>query len=130
MRINLGMSLSFLVFAGLTETMVGQSAGTFTATGNMSTPRVFHTATLLQDGRVLIAGGVDDPRVSEPLATAELFDPTTGKFTACCRVIPESLASPEGAGPCCANEVEEPKSASARIRAAHRWCIILIYYQS
>lgn len=45
----------------------------FVAAGNMSFARVGHTSTLLPDGRVLIAGGMDD---QDELNTTELFDPT------------------------------------------------------
>src|SRR5215469_7576139 len=47
--------------------------GTFTATGSMTVPRINHTATLLPNGKVLIAGGT---------STVELYDPSTGTFTA------------------------------------------------
>ena len=51
------------------------STRTFAATGSMATARFGHTATLLPDGRVLIAGG-------NVGTCAELYDPSTGTFTA------------------------------------------------
>jgi hypothetical protein len=44
----------------------------------MATGRDDHTATLLSDGRVLVAGGGDG---SEAVASAELYDPKTATFS-------------------------------------------------
>jgi hypothetical protein len=70
-----GLVLSALASAELFD----RASGVFTSTGEMSVRRVFHTATLLGNGKVLVAGG--DDRNGVTYATAELFDPSTGLFT-------------------------------------------------
>jgi hypothetical protein len=66
------------------------ATGTFAPTGSMTTPRFSHTATLLGDGKVLIAGGITSGE-AQSLATAELYDPATGMFTPT-----GSMTSPRG----------------------------------
>ena len=55
----------------------------WTQTGSMNDKRSKHTATLLQDGRVLVAGGHNSPSplIYSTHATAEIYDPETGKWT-------------------------------------------------
>src|SRR5208282_3712039 len=51
----------------------------FVATGSMATARRFHTATLLGNGKVLVAGGEDDGATA--FSSAELYDPSAGTFS-------------------------------------------------
>ena len=73
-------SLKLLIPLLLSGSAMAQSSGTFTATGAMTEVRSQHTATLLLDGRVLLAGGYGAR--GEGLASAEVYDPSTGAFTA------------------------------------------------
>ena len=85
-----GILLAFLlltarpVFAGSTTWNVNltsghPASGGWTATGSLATGRYAHTATLLPNGRVLVAGGWGDEGI---LASAELYDPASGTWTA------------------------------------------------
>ena len=60
-----------------TPTLVG-GGWQFKATGSLNAARYGHTATLLATGQVLVVGGTDD---NGYLATAEVFDPSTGKWS-------------------------------------------------
>src|SRR5258708_3206818 len=87
------VSLGLVIGPGVA---VAQSAGTFTPTGSMITPRSRHTATLLTNGKVLIVGGLTGCFAGIPCTdtnSAEIYDPATGAFTATGRM---TMSGPTG----------------------------------
>src|SRR6516225_4695056 len=83
-----------ILLSAATGCVLGQSPGTFTATGSMTIARAYHQATLLADGRVLITGGTSDPN-----APAEIYDPSTGTFTVSGVMSTTGTFSPTGGMP-------------------------------
>lgn len=71
--ITISFALAAIAFRPLTSPV-----GSISVTGHMVDPRSGHAATLLPDGRVLIAGGMR--RNQDFYKSAELYDPATGKF--------------------------------------------------
>jgi hypothetical protein len=74
---------------GVTDTTSAQlydpGSGTFEPTGTPSFPQGGATVTLLSDGRVLLAGGWEGCCSTVPMAptaSAEVYDPNTGTFSA------------------------------------------------
>jgi N-acetylneuraminic acid mutarotase len=53
---------------------------TWSVTSNLNFARMRHSATLLLNGQVLVAGGSDDVDSSDGLQTSELYDPGTGTW--------------------------------------------------
>ena len=74
------MLLAALFFGAAPPQAAQAAAGTWTASGNLNTARGYHTATLLPDGKVLVAGGRGSS--SGYLNSAEVYDPATGAWTA------------------------------------------------
>ena len=97
---RLGNTARVLVVGGYYEPKPGEgvtlsaaeiydpAANRFTPTGSLHHSRNFHTATLLHDGRVLIAGGYDV--ADGTLDDAEVYDPVKGAFSP----LPAKMTSP------------------------------------
>ena len=74
--------LGYNPFAQDTAELYDPATGTWTATGRLADHRLGHTASLLPDGRVLVAGGQNTGFADfHILATAEIYDPATGVWT-------------------------------------------------
>jgi hypothetical protein len=91
-RVVIGLALCsvglLLALAGLSKSATGTPTttvtaptlnGTWRATGRLANARFYHTATLLPNGKILVAGGYDNKAVY--LASAELYDPASRTWT-------------------------------------------------
>ncbi len=66
------------IFHGSTE-LFDPSLGTWSETGNLTEKRAWHTATRLDDGRVLVTGGFNERFAAR--ASTEIYDPLSGEWS-------------------------------------------------
>jgi len=71
--------MTFKVSVPRSAQLYNFSSHVLSETGSLNDGRLLDTATLLPNGKVLIAGGFD--KSGNPLASTELYDPSTGKFS-------------------------------------------------
>ena len=72
----------------------------FTGTaGAMQAARAIHVAVLLKNGTVLLAGGGTDSVLKHAIASAEIYDPKTGKFSSTGSMASPRVAAAAVAGP-------------------------------
>jgi hypothetical protein len=57
------------------------ATNTWTSVPSMAHNRIYHTATLLDNGKVLVVGGSSDGTAANVLTSSELFDPTASTWT-------------------------------------------------
>lgn len=80
---GLGTGPSFPASGLATAELYDPATGIWTRTGDLAEPRYSHSATLLADGRVLVAGGagVRSAQSGRALRSAELYDPQHGTWS-------------------------------------------------
>src|SRR5437762_9934670 len=91
-----------------------QAPGTWAPIADLNQPRAEHTATLLANGTVLIAGGRD--AADQALASAEIYDPATGGFTLLASPLPAPVWGHT------ATRLDDGDRKSTRLNSSHR-CI-------
>jgi Kelch motif len=76
--LKLKSPLPVKILCVLAITVFAEGCTNWTLTGSMAVPRFRHTATLLLDGSVLVAGGTDGTNVWN---SSERYNPVSGKWT-------------------------------------------------
>lgn len=80
-------------------------SGTFAPTGEMTMVRRKHAAIALPDGGVLVVGGSDSRDWRGRYASAEVYDPAAGTFTATDRMAAARFKLPDGVAPLPTDEI-------------------------
>jgi hypothetical protein len=73
------ININGTVTCNATAELYNPSTGQWSTTGSMTVPRCYHSATLLTNGTVLVAGG---GTISSPDNSAEVYDPSKGTWKA------------------------------------------------